>query len=172
MSAGWKRAGSTNVDARGNVDSVQFINGACSSDLRTSYRREPLTRGKFRGLTFPVAKDDALAYPEVRQRTYPSAVNDRMSTVTDFIRTSDAVLQTLMEALEPRIGLPKGTLAALHKEGDISGSESRVILKGAPGDKHFRPEGTDEDGNPAAAIGFATFLPSFLRRPPSGLSSH
>ena len=76
-----------------------------------------------------------------------------MSTVTSFIRTSDNVLQTLMEVLEPRIGLPKGTLAALHKEGDISGSESRVILKSAPGDKNYKAEGVDADGNPAAAIG-------------------
>lgn len=58
-----------------------------------------------------------------------------------------------MEVLEVRIGLPKGTLAALHKEGDISGSESRVILKSAPGQKGYVPEGVGEDGNPAAAIG-------------------
>ncbi|KWU44250.1 Clavaminate synthase-like protein [Rhodotorula sp. JG-1b] len=134
MSAGYKFAGSTNVDAHGNVDTVQFIN---------------------------VAKDDALAYPEVRQRTYPQTVNDRMSTVTSFIRTSDNVLQTLMEVLEPRIGLPKGTLAALHKEGDISGSESRVILKSAPGDKNYKAEGVDADGNPAAAIGAHTDFGSF-----------
>jgi len=58
-----------------------------------------------------------------------------------------------MAVLEPRIGLPKGTLAALHKEGDISGSESRCILKPAEGDKGYLPEGKGEDGNPAAAIG-------------------
>ncbi|GEM06806.1 oxidoreductase,Oxoglutarate/iron-dependent oxygenase family [Rhodotorula toruloides] len=132
MSAGYKFAGSTNVDAKGNVDTVQFIN---------------------------VAKDDALAYPEVRQRTYPRTVNDRMSSVTSFIRQcrhSDHVLQKLMEVLEVRIGLPSGTLAALHKEGDISGSESRVILKSAPGAKGYVPEGVGEDGNPAAAIGAHT----------------
>ncbi|BGP06707.1 hypothetical protein NBRC10512_004784 [Rhodotorula toruloides] len=134
MSAGYKFAGSTNVDAKGNVDTVQFIN---------------------------VAKDDALAYPEVRQRTYPPTVNDRMSTVTSFIRQSDNVLQKLMEVLETRIGLPKGTLAALHKEGDISGSESRVILKSAPGQKGYVPEGVGEDGNPAAAIGAHTDFGSF-----------
>ncbi|BGP38552.1 hypothetical protein JCM10450v2_002501 [Rhodotorula kratochvilovae] len=129
MSAGYKKAGSTNVDAKGNVDTVQFIN---------------------------VAKDDALAYPEVRQRTYPPTVVERMDTVTSFIRKSDNVLQTLMAVLEVRLGLPKGTLAALHKEGDISGSESRCILKPAEGEKGFLKEGEGEDGNPAAAIGAHT----------------
>ncbi|GAA5884412.1 hypothetical protein JCM6882_005241 [Rhodosporidiobolus microsporus] len=134
MSAGYKRAGSTNVDAKGNVDTVQFIN---------------------------VAKDDALAYPEVRQRTYPPTVVDRIATVSGFIRKSDNCLQKLMEALEPRLGLPKGTLAALHKEGDISGSESRCILKAAEGERNFREEGVGEDGNPAAAIGSHTDFGSF-----------
>ncbi|GAA5967827.1 hypothetical protein JCM21900_001783 [Sporobolomyces salmonicolor] len=129
MSAGYKRGGSTNVDAKGNVDTIQFIN---------------------------VAKDDAFAYPEVRQRTYPPTVVERMNTVTSFIRKSDDCLQTVMAALEPRIGLPKGTLAALHKEGDISGSESRCILKPAPGDKGYLPEGVGEDGNPSAALGAHT----------------
>ncbi|BGP14511.1 hypothetical protein JCM10213_000385 [Rhodosporidiobolus nylandii] len=135
MSAGYKRAGSTNVDAKGNVDTVQFIN---------------------------VAKDDALAYPTVKQRTYPKTVNENIQTIQSFIRSSDDVLQKLMEALEPRIGLPKGTLAALHKEGDISGSESRVILKPAEGERGYLQEGVGEDGNPAAAIGFVasfTLLP-------------
>ncbi|GAA5834082.1 hypothetical protein JCM11251_003613 [Rhodosporidiobolus azoricus] len=134
MSAGYKFAGSTNVDAKGNVDTVQFIN---------------------------VAKDDALAYPEVRQRTYPRTVVERMDTVTRFVRDSDNILQTLMARLEPRLGLPAGTFAALHKEGDISGSESRCILKAAPGEKGFLAEGQGEDGNPAAAIGAHTDFGSF-----------
>ncbi|BGP38549.1 hypothetical protein JCM10449v2_002484 [Rhodotorula kratochvilovae] len=129
MSAGYKKAGLNNVDAKGNLDTVHFIN---------------------------VAKDDALAYPEVRQRTYPRTVVERMDTVTGFVRTSDNVLQTLLAVLEPRIGLPAGTLAALHKEGDISGSESRCILKPAEGDKGYLPEGKGDDGNPAAAIGAHT----------------
>ncbi|GAA6011324.1 hypothetical protein JCM10207_008300 [Rhodosporidiobolus poonsookiae] len=129
MSAGYKFAGSTNVDAKGNVDTVHFIN---------------------------VAKDDALAYPQVVQRTYPHTVVDRMSTVTDFVRRSDTVLQTLMASLEPRLGLPSGTFAALHKEGDVSGSEARCILKSAPGEKGFLAEGVGEDGEPSAAIGAHT----------------
>ncbi|GAA5821170.1 hypothetical protein JCM10212_002574 [Sporobolomyces blumeae] len=134
MSAGYKRAGSTNVDAKGNVDTAQFLN---------------------------VAKDDALAFPEVRQRTYPKTAVDRMDTVTAFVRSSDICLQTLMAALEPRLGLPSGTLGALHKEGDLSGSEARVILKPAPGGKGYLAEGVGEDGNPAAAIGAHTDFGSF-----------
>ncbi|GAA6037238.1 hypothetical protein JCM8097_008637 [Rhodosporidiobolus ruineniae] len=134
MSAGYKFAGSTNVDAKGNKDTCHFIN---------------------------VAKDDALAYPEVRQRTYPHTVVERMSTVTRFVRDSDTILQTLLSVLEPRLGLPSGTFAALHKEGDISGSESRVILKSAPGERGHVAEGEGEDGEPSAAIGAHTDFGSF-----------
>ncbi|PRQ78046.1 Clavaminate synthase-like protein [Rhodotorula toruloides] len=121
MSAGYKKAGANNTlttrSMQGNLDTVQFIN---------------------------VSKDDALAYPEVRHRTYPRTVNERIKTVTSFVRQSDNVLQKLMEVLEVRIGLPKGTLAALHKVGDISGSESRVILKSAPGARGYIPEGVTD----------------------------
>lgn len=126
MSAGYKRAGSTNVDAKGNVDTVQFIN---------------------------VSKHDALYYPEVKMRTYPSAVNERMDTVRAFIQQSDDVLQNLMEALETKIGLEKGTFRALHPPDRLSGSESRCIMKPSAGESRYLPEGKGEDGSPAAAIG-------------------
>jgi hypothetical protein len=63
-----------------------------------------------------------------------------------------------MAVLEVRLGLPVGTLAALHKEGDISGSESRCIYKPSPTDKGYLAEGVAEDGNPAAAIGYVRFI--------------
>mgnify|MGYP007100411638 CR=1 FL=1 len=44
---------------QGNLDTVHFIN---------------------------VAKDDALAFPDVKQRTYPRTVVERMDTVTAFVR--------------------------------------------------------------------------------------
>ena len=151
MSAGYKRAGSNNVDAAGNLDTAHFIN---------------------------VAKDDALAYPEVKHRTYPSATTERVcpalatprtcadsseqfGTITTFVRKADDVLQGLMTVLEPRLGLEKGTLAKLHAEGDISGSETRCILKPAPGERGYLKEGVGEDGNPAAAIGSHTDFGSF-----------
>jgi len=171
MSAGYKRAGSTNVDAKVRSLSRTASSRSCLvTDARTS------SQGNVDTVHFiNVAKDDALAYPKVRQRTYPRTVVERMDTVTSFVRkcasplsssapapraevlllllAADEVLQTLMAALEPRLGLPKGTLAALHKEGDISGSESRCILKPAEGEKGFLAEGEGDDGNPAAAIG-------------------
>jgi hypothetical protein len=128
-------------------------------------------------LTVSSQTDDALAYPEVRQRTYPPTVVERMKTVTTFVRSctscssprlslnadppffaADNVLQKLMAVLEVRLGLPVGTFAALHKEGDISGSESRCIYKAPPGGRGFLAEGVGEDGNPAAAIGYVRFL--------------
>lgn len=60
MSAGYKRAGANNVDSAGNLDTIQFIN---------------------------VAKDDALAFPEVKQRTYPSAVVERVSLLFFWFST-------------------------------------------------------------------------------------
>ncbi|GAA5873795.1 hypothetical protein JCM8547_005948 [Rhodosporidiobolus lusitaniae] len=134
MSAGYKRAGSTNVDAKGNLDTVEFIN---------------------------VNKHDALFYPEVKQRTYPPTIVENIETVQSFIGRSDACLQKLMAVLEVRLGLPVGTFAELHRKEDVSGSESRVIRKAAEGDKKFRDEGVGEDGNPAAAIGAHTDFGSF-----------
>ncbi|KAM0756384.1 Clavaminate synthase-like protein [Meredithblackwellia eburnea MCA 4105] len=126
MSAGYKKAGLNNVDAKGNVDTVHFIN---------------------------IAKDDALHYPEVRQRTYPRTCVERMATITDFHERSNQVLLNIMAALEPTIGLPAGTLAKLHPRDQLSGSESRVISKPAEGERGHIPEG---DGGKAAAIGAHT----------------
>lgn len=128
---GFKRAGGSNVDAKGNLDTVEFMN---------------------------VSKDDALAYPEVRQRTYPDTINRNMPTITNFIKNSDTVLKKLIAVLEPRVGLKPGVLQNLHANGPphLSGSEARLIYKpfsGAPG---ALKEGVGEDGNPAAAIGSHT----------------
>jgi isopenicillin N synthase-like dioxygenase len=130
-SCGYKRAGGANVDAKGNLDTVEFMN---------------------------IAKDDALAYPEPRQRTYPEAVNRNMHTITEFVDKSDKVLKQLIAVLEPRVGVKPGTLQKLHANGPphLSGSEARLIYKpftGAPG---ALKEGTGEDGKPAAAIGSHT----------------
>lgn len=84
-----------------------------------------------------------------------------MNTVTSFVRKADNVLQGLMASLEPKLGVPVGTLAKLHKEGEISGSETRCILKPAPGGKNHVPEGVGADGKPSAAIGSHTDFGSF-----------
>ena len=75
-----------------------------------------------------VAKDDALAWPKVVRRTYPSTVNARMkSTITPFVEKSQAVNHTLINALNDKIGLPKGALASLHKGEELSSCTARVI---------------------------------------------
>lgn len=183
MSAGYKKAGLNNVDAK-----VRLFSLPSTSSPSASFADSFELQGNLDTVHFiNVAKDDALAFPDVKQRTYPRTVVERMDTVTAFVRkcaslslsssapapqadvllllpAADEVLQTLMAALEPRLGLPKGTLAALHKEGDISGSESRCILKPAEGDKGYLPEGKGDDGNPAAAIGCVRSLLLSLSR--------
>ena len=95
-----------------------------------------------------VAKDDALAWPKVARRSYPSATEARMeSTIAPFIRKSLSVNYTLMEVFNERLGLPKGTLAERHDLKEFSGSEARCI-KSPP-----KPNGITED---QAAIGAHT----------------
>ncbi|KAK0436293.1 hypothetical protein EV421DRAFT_1833024 [Armillaria borealis] len=99
-SFGYKVAGGTVVDASGQEDTIEFIN---------------------------VSKDDALAYPDVAHRTYPSTVTERMeSTITPFVTKSVQVNETILEIFNDKLGLPKGTLTKFHSEGEYSGSEARV----------------------------------------------
>ncbi|KZV94738.1 Clavaminate synthase-like protein [Exidia glandulosa HHB12029] len=100
-SFGYKAAGANATDEYGSLDFVEFIN---------------------------VAKDDALAYPSVVHRQYPSTVRERMvSTVAPFVRKSIEVNNTLLSAFNDRLGLPAGTLLRLHALDESSGSETRCI---------------------------------------------
>ena len=132
-----------------------MVNSLCSnwSDGRSGQQADTLLASLQN-----VAKDDALSYPAVRQRTYPATVNAHMPTITRFAADSDRVLKVILTALEPRVGLPKGALTALHANGEphLSGSEARVIFKPATGTPGVAPEGTGEDGKPSAAIGSHT----------------
>jgi len=75
-----------------------------------------------------IAKDDALAWPEVLRRTYPSTVNARMEgTVKPFVRESLEVAYTLLGAFNDRLGLPEGAIRRRHEEKDLSESTARVI---------------------------------------------
>ncbi|PBK65378.1 Clavaminate synthase-like protein [Armillaria solidipes] len=99
-SFGYKVAGSGIVDASGQPDTIEFIN---------------------------VSKDDALAYPNIVHRTYPSTVNERMeSTIIPFVTKSVEVNDTILEILNDKLELPKETLIKLHSQGEYSGSEARV----------------------------------------------
>ncbi|KDE07059.1 hypothetical protein MVLG_02635 [Microbotryum lychnidis-dioicae p1A1 Lamole] len=129
MSAGFKRAGASNVDAKGNTDTVMFMN---------------------------VNKHDALNFPDVYQRTYPSTCVDNMATIRSFVRQSDTVLKDVMKALESSLELPEGTFDKLHTDKEVSGSEVRVIKKAVPGEAGYRAEGVGENNEPAAAIGAHT----------------
>ncbi|TBU22663.1 Clavaminate synthase-like protein [Dichomitus squalens] len=120
-SFGYKAAGANATDENGALDTVEFIN---------------------------VAKDDALAWPGKVHREYPSTVNARMeSTIKPFVQKSLEVNYTLLDVLNDRLGLPKGTLAKQHPLEEPSGSEARCI-KNPP-----KPGGITEE---QAAIGAHT----------------
>jgi len=102
MSFGYKAAGANAVDATGTLDTAQFIN---------------------------IAKDDALAWPAKARRDYPSTVNARMpTTITPFVEKSLAVNNTLLEAFNDKLGLPKGALLKKHPREEFSGSETRCLF--------------------------------------------
>jgi isopenicillin N synthase-like dioxygenase len=149
MSAGYKRAGFTSVDRLGNVDTGP----SSSSSVLSSSSSYILTMLALLVHFINVNKHDALNFPEIYQRTYPSTCIDAMPTIQTFVRDSDTVLKTLMTALESRLGLPTGTFDKLHMDKDVSGSEVRVIRKPAQGESGHVAEGVGEGGEPAAAIG-------------------
>ncbi|KAM5537782.1 hypothetical protein V8D89_008550 [Ganoderma adspersum] len=101
ISFGYKGAGVQYMDDRGTRDVTEFVN---------------------------VSKDDALAWPAIARRTYPSAVNARMeSTIKPFVEKSLAINHFLIDILNDKLGLPKGTLASFHKPEAHSGCTARVI---------------------------------------------
>ena len=69
-----------------------------------------------------------LAWPAVVHRTYPSTVYARMeSTLKPFVEKSLAINSLLIDALNDKLGLPEGTLAAVHRPGEHCRSTARVI---------------------------------------------
>ncbi|KAF9243098.1 hypothetical protein BU15DRAFT_86517 [Melanogaster broomeanus] len=101
QSPGYKKAGSSAIDASGQLDAVEFIN---------------------------VAKDDALAFPRVALRTYPAPTTAAIPTaVAPFVRKALVINYTVLRIFNERLGLPEGTLDRLHDFEEYSGSEARVI---------------------------------------------
>ena len=94
-----------------------------------------------------VSKDDAIAWPEVVHRSYPSAVQARIaSTIRPFVEQSIEVNLRLLEVFNGKLGLPRGTLAQLHKREEKSGCLSRCIRappRSGPPEKLFIPAHTD-----------------------------
>ncbi|KAI0036465.1 Clavaminate synthase-like protein [Vararia minispora EC-137] len=98
---GYRSSGSTAVDASG-------------------------TPGPMEGIG--VSKDDALAWPRVVRRTYPSTVDARMeSSIIPFVRRSVEINNTLINVFNDKLGLPTGTLAQKHAAHMLSGSEARCL---------------------------------------------
>jgi isopenicillin N synthase-like dioxygenase len=80
-----------------------------------------------------VSKDDALAYPQVVHRTYPSTVNARMeNTIAPFVHKALEVNYVTLDIFNQRLGLPQGTLEKLHILEEHSGSEARCIRNPPP----------------------------------------
>ena len=78
----YKAAGTNAVDEKGTLDITEFIN---------------------------VSKDDALAFPAVVHRTYPSSVVARMdSTIRPFVEKSVEINNTLINALNAKLGRKSG----------------------------------------------------------------
>ncbi|KAI9059088.1 Clavaminate synthase-like protein [Trametes sanguinea] len=101
FSFGYKAAGMQFMDDNGTKDVTEFLN---------------------------ISKDDALAWPTPYHRTYPSTVNECMeSAVKPFIQKSLTINNFVIDILNDKLGLPKGTLAALHNPAEASGCTARCI---------------------------------------------
>ena len=75
-----------------------------------------------------IAKDDAISYPKVVHRSYPSTVNNHMeSVVTPFVKLSLEINLAILNIFNDKLGLPEGTLAKLHTLDEPSFSEARCI---------------------------------------------
>jgi hypothetical protein len=109
---GWKRykrAGAVATDENGTPDTIESIN---------------------------ISRDDILAWPEIAHRTYPTAVNARMeSTIVPFMHKSLEINKVLIDALNDKLGLPKGALSSRHSLEEHTSSEIRAIK--APKNQHL-----------------------------------
>lgn len=122
----YKFSGATMVDRFGSKDCAEFIN---------------------------VSRDDALAYPRVVNREYPSTVNERMeSAVKPFVLASCEVSMTILDIFNQKLGLPEGFMAEKHSLDEPSIAETRCIKVSAS------PERTDLAIGPHTDYGSLSFL--------------
>ena len=97
----YKAKGTIATDKNGTQDNVEFLN---------------------------IAQDDALSWPTITHRTYPSVVNQHMvDTFSSFVRKSMSINRTFLEFFERRLGLPRGTFWELHDPSQVNGGEARCI---------------------------------------------
>ena len=97
----YKARGTIITDKNGTPDTVEFLN---------------------------IAQDDALSWPRMTHRTYPSIVNGHMEdTFIPFVQKSMAINQVFMSFFERRLQLPAGALTQLHSPDAINGGETRCV---------------------------------------------
>ena len=78
--------------------------------------------------TMDVSQDDVLAYPAQIHQAYPATVGAAMdSTVRPFVRKSMDVSFHILDVMDEKLGLPRGTLAGLSRPEERSGSTLRLI---------------------------------------------
>ncbi|KDR78360.1 hypothetical protein GALMADRAFT_1315858 [Galerina marginata CBS 339.88] len=100
-SFGYKVAGATYADIDGSTDVAEFIN---------------------------VSKDDAIAYPTIVHKAYPTTVNVHMEeAIRPFIRSCLETNRVLMNVFNQKLELPAGTLSELHCPEKECISEARCI---------------------------------------------
>ena len=129
--ASYKAAGANATDETGALDTVEFIN---------------------------ISKDDALAWLNKVHRDYPSTVNARMeNTIKPFVQKSVVINGLIIDILNDKLRLPKGTFAAKHKLLEHCRSDARCI-KNPP-----RPGGIDDA---RTALGAHTDFGSLVSRLP------
>jgi len=109
-SFGYKMAGGNAVAANGEPDTTEFLN---------------------------VAKDDALAWPNLVRRAPPStsypepALAHMESTIVPFVKKSLEVNNLIIDIFNDKLGLGKGRLLEFHTNEEWSGSEARIIRNNA-----------------------------------------
>lgn len=105
----YKAAGADATDEHGSPDTVEFIN---------------------------ISRDDALAFPDVVHRTYPSTVKAYMSsTITPFVKASMEITRLLIDCLGRQMGLPKGALDDIHSQNEYSGCQTRITRNPPVGER-------------------------------------
>lgn len=74
---------------------------------------------------FNVGQDDIRG--NVPCRANPKPVQDNRETLISFLENASPILFLIFSILEARLGLSKGTIAALHREDQPSGTVIRMI---------------------------------------------
>jgi len=87
-----------------------------SSGIRDSYE------------DFNISQNDALSYPSITHRTYPTPINKHMeSVVAPFILRSFEITKILVDVFNEKLGFPPDELGKRHDMYELSGNEARFL---------------------------------------------